>query len=243
MRQIPQRTFSPELLTRFKPTTVPDRLRGLDAQLLCDLHDLVSKFGRPDPGGQLRRIVMEEFPLAVSASVSTDRPTIVIFGPDAMTSKGTSIISLANGLVTWDGRVTIEMVGDFIRTLDQALVDYINPKTGERKQIGRPLNRGKFSVDEVFKQQGTAFAVMPGQDPEVQLALFDKPEELEIIRNVVGATIVHKRDVPYLRRREQVVAQVLIVAGISDPSQVADLPMDRILQLREEIQRRLQEDS
>ena len=77
----------------------------------------------------------------------------------------------------------------------------------------------------------------------MQLAQFDKPEELEIIRNVVGATIVHKRDVPYLRRRERVVAQVLVEAGISDPSEVGDLPMDRILQLREEIQKRLQENS
>lgn len=99
---------------------------------------------------------------------------------------------------------------------------------------------GKLPVDVVFSQPGTAMPWFSGSDqfptPEDLRQDFDKPDELEVIKDPhLGYHIVRKSHLSHIKRRGEVVTQVLAKYGIAIED-VEKLPMQRILELRQEIQ-------
>lgn len=173
--------------------------------------------------------------------------TMMIFGPDnTIAGPGVEMLTIPggprgsdNGMVMWDGRVSLEDVKQFVRLINegQASVGLIDPETGKRTSSFRTSAEPPMKVDELFANPGVAMPVLDGT-PEETLAKFDRPEELMVIDHGSGPAIIHKRDYEYMVQRDRMAEEVLREKGLTKDS-VSDLSTDDVMALRAEIERRM----
>ena len=132
---------------------------------------------------------------------------------------------------------------DFDRQLDQHKSEI--PPGFVRCSDNRNAD-GKLMVDETFSTQGGCMPWFPGHPefptPESVLEEFDKPEELMVIRTGVGYGIVRKTHLPHLRRRERIANQVLEEHGILSLEGISVLDIKEAMELRREIEERMERD-
>jgi len=108
----------------------------------------------------------------------------------------------------------------------------------------------KISIDEAFAKRGTINPVFQGQNPEVILNLYDKPEELLVIEDHFlkdTYAIVHKRDQDYIAKRDEILKDVLYKKDLTVEkllkklSGSVDDTLKEIFEIREEVERRMNE--
>lgn len=238
-RQIKRGPRTAEELAEFEPIGAPVALEGLSAELLADLADVVIEFGTPDASGPIRRLSNREpFEIHVAMTDAPTAPTkFLIIGPGAMSGdEGTHLFRIGRAdqpkAVLWDRRVGVTHVRSLI-----VLADEIR-RTQPHRQPPRPTSEPKYRVDAVFAKRGAGMAVLPGgPDAETLRQQFDHPEEVVVATNPFGGTgLHHRRDAAYLAFRERVAMATLNRNGIADFAALGALSIDRILELRKEIE-------
>lgn len=243
----PRRVIAPEIAARFQPDEIPPELEGLDGALLADLHDCMSRFGMEDHQDAMRRASLRE-PTEVHVSISAKpgNRTIMIVGPGGQTSEGAHMLRLPGpepAMVLWDTRVRVDDIRAFIAQIDAIMAEhgFVHSETGERTTVVSDLPTSKNSVDRVFAKPGVCVPVLPGgPDAETMRQRFDRPEEVVIMTSSFGVTALHhQRDVPMLQRREEIVKRVLARHGLTTIDKIGAVPWDRIVTLREEIEREI----
>lgn len=228
----------------FKPTEVPPELKGITAEFLADLNDLVKKFGIRDADYPcVRRLSMKE-PKEIYVAASTDKtnPTTIVAGAEGVASQGSLIIRLTKGIIVWDKRVGIDDVRDCIAIIDAFMRErgFIN-ENGERRQTNYVSRSAKFSVDSVFATPASIMPLLPGMpDAETMRQQFDKPEEVAIFSNPLfpeQISLCHKRDIELIRQRQNVVKNMLEKRGLATQKAIANLSIEELVILRAEIKR------
>lgn len=241
--QLIERSFSAETVAAFTPQQqLPEELVGLTPELLANLHDCVSKFGGADHEEQMRRIALNEpNEIYVGISMRPGNNGISIIGPGAMSSEGSHMFPLPDGIVLWDTRVTVADIQRFIARIDAVMAERgaVDKETGERRKVETDAPPAQWQVDRIFVEPGMVMAVLPGMDPEAMRQQFDRPDEVAINADPFAGTTVlcHKRDLPLLAERSRVTISVLRRHGITAPEQVQSLPFQRVLEIRREIDR------
>ncbi len=236
--------------------TPPEALEGLTPQTLLDLEDILYKWGQVYVDTQERRFDLQDtglgFPLYLSGSAMPDSRSMFIT-KSSVPDHGLHIFDVESNdkeesdQIFWDKDLTVEEAKRSIQVIDakglqRGLVDL---STGERIPLSAEeayiwkSEPPYYRVSEVFSNRGSAFMVFPGQDPNEILTHFDHPEEL-VIQEVPdgGAVIVKRSDIVYLKKREEIVLEILKDRDLDldDPKSV-----DEILAIRDEVNRRLQE--
>ncbi|MDO8622331.1 MAG: hypothetical protein Q7R80_03820, partial [bacterium] len=241
----PRRVIAPQAAARFQSPEFPPELEGLDGALLADLHDCVSRFGGEDHTDHVRRGSLRE-PVEVHVCVSTkpDNRTIMIIGPGGQTTEGAHMFRLSGlpqAMVIWDNRLRVEDICAFIARMDEIMAErgFVDPKTGARTKVVSDHPTPKGSVDRVFAKPGTCMPVLPGgPDAETMRQEFDRPDDIAIVANPFGGQVLcHQRDVPLIQRREVVAKRVLARHGLTTIDEIGGISWDRVLELREEIER------
>jgi hypothetical protein len=103
---------------------------------------------------------------------------------------------------------------------------------------------GKLQVDIVFAKPGVAmpfFKMPPFEKPEDLQNDFDKPEELMFVKSGGMLTLIHKRDLEYVQKREKVAHEVLEEYGIISFEQMGDISMDKLKEMRQKIEERVKD--
>ncbi|MDO8599139.1 MAG: hypothetical protein Q7S02_03440, partial [bacterium] len=241
----PRRVFAPQAAARFQSPEFPPELEGLDGALLADLHDCVSRFGGEDHTDRVRRASLHE-PTEVHVCVSTvpENRTTMIIGPGGQTSEGAFMFRLSGSppaMVIWDNRVRVEDIRAFIARMDEIMAKrgFVDPETGARTKVVSDHPTPKGSVDRVFAIPGTCMPVLPGgPDAETMRQEFDRPDDIAIVTDPFGGqALYHQRDVPSIQRRHAVATRVLARHGLATANQIGGVSWERVLQLREEIER------
>lgn len=244
----PRRAITPEVAAQFQPVEIPTELEGLDGALLADLHDCVLKFGREDHADRVRRGSLRE-PAEVHVCVSTEpgNLTILIVGEGGQTtSAGAHILRIPDrgpnpAHVIWDARVRVDDIRAFIAQVDETMRarGLVHPETSERTAVVSDHPSPKDSVDHVFATPGACVPVLTGgPDAETMRQQFDRPEDVVVMTSSFGVTALHhRRDVPMVQRREEIVKRVLARYGLTTAEQIGDLSFQRIEALRAEVDR------
>ncbi|MBI5077703.1 hypothetical protein HZB94_05000 [Candidatus Falkowbacteria bacterium] len=240
---IPRR-FDPEKLKNFQfKNPPPAELAGVTPELLADLHDLVKNFGSRETKTNICSIAAKE-PLEIHVSISSkpENSMIIIIGPDGMTIAGANIITLASGRgVIWDRRISVVDIEAFIAKIDASAMEngWINKETGKRLPCLRKAKPSKMSVEQVFSRKGIAVSVPQGQNAEELRQEFDEPDKVAIVNNELGAgqSLCHVRDVEYLKKRAHIALSIMAELGITSAQDAADLPWQKVLEIRERIER------
>lgn len=245
---MPRKIIPGEELERFTPQELPEELQRVDAALLAELYDLARKFGQEDAIGKVIRI-KEEPPntakeIAVCVAADPENSTMLLFGPGGAMHQGAFTIELPSGLVIWDKRLSIADLRQFIDAIDNFASNdgWVDKDTGERIRIPVPPSEpAPLEVDVVFAKPGTTMPVFTGgPDAETLRLQFDRPEEVAIITDPLGGSILcHKRDLPYLRERQRVALKVLGRHNLKLPDDIGELSLEKVIQLRKEIEKEL----
>lgn len=246
----PRRAIASEIAAQFQPNEIPPGLEGLDGALLADLHDCVLKFGREDHVDRVRRGSLRE-PVEVHVCISTEpgNLTILIIGKSGQTTSAGAHVLRVPGRgsnlapVIWDKRVRVEDIRAFIVRIDEIMgaQGLVHPETGARTAVVSDHPTPKDSVDRTFATPGTCMPVLQGgPDAETMRQRFDHPEEVVILSDAWGSTVLcHQRDVPMIRRRHDVAKRVFTRHGLTTIERIGELPFTRIEELRKEIDREL----
>lgn len=104
---------------------------------------------------------------------------------------------------------------------------------------GKAGNDGKICVSKHFTARGSVMPCLSGRSREDSLNDFDQPELLTIFESHIGPVICLKRDERYIRRRTEIAREVMKEQGINSPEDTQALLPTKLLQLRDEIDRRL----
>lgn len=233
----------------------PPEVRGLTPALVADTFDITRKWGQVDVDDQLIRFQSGNlglgYELITSARMEPGSPEglLLIVAKSAVPLGGMVFIRTDQGIVMWHRQLTSEEAQKAVSVIDQnAKKAGLISETGERKALSPEHSvfmPEKYKTEEVFRESGSSFLVPPGEDPEKYLNRFDRPDDLTIVGMPGGGfSIIKKDQLPYLQRRAQIVHQILAERGINinDPSLIGKLSAAEILRLREEIQRRLNQE-
>jgi tetratricopeptide (TPR) repeat protein len=157
------------------------------------------------------------------------------------------------GFIEWDMNLTIQEAVEFLSKIDEEAEKrgLYDPDKKQRKSLPEPVYilMPKLKVEEVFSELGTANPLF-SQDPQELLRQFDHPEELVIRHDPYTGepiAIVHKRDIEYLDKREQIVNEVLLEHNITFAELMAgratrpDVFEPMWKKIREEVERRAKE--
>jgi len=207
-----------------------DTVPGVDADLLADIYDCVSKFGRYYQGRQMRAVSREE-PKPLHVAVVVDPPGNLnmnvarVSGGLLKTRLKTILLSDGCSAVFWDGDITADEVRGLIRSVDEEMKDIGFEDDGRtRRRVSRDEGPGPYEVDKVFREQGTIYVIPPGTTPEEFKRNFDRPEELHPVKlNNGQAGFVHARDRKMVLTAD-IAAEVLTRHGITDPEKFNTLP-------------------
>lgn len=223
------------------------KIKGLTPKLLSDIYDVVEKFGTINEDDQIINFSSGDLGLDYKIYISTS--TIsgnknLIISKNVVMLGGTEMIDVNGGYIAWDKTLTTEDVTNAIKKIDElatkhGLIDCDN----KRKKICEKFvdkNNDLYRVHEIFKQ-GTVFTVPSGKDPEKMLGLFDHPEKLTIVKEPFGTIIRLKDDTDYLEKRKNIVMELLKEKGVN-LEDIRNLSLDDIMEMREEIDRRLTQD-
>ena len=211
----------------FRPKRVLPGLEWLTGDVLEAFHQIAVGYGSQVEGTAVRFLSAEPEMSITASSDPQDRMMIVI-GPGGQTEKGTRIIPLAPvpgfeaAVVIWDGRVT-QIAAE--RLLEKARTGTFVPSSGS----------SKLSVDATFDRPGTAIGILSGQDAEGMRRMFDRPEEVTVVRGPMGTVALCRvRDVALVEKRNTASAKFLGERGLS-LERIGDLSWDDVRTLRAEI--------
>ena len=227
-------------------------VKDLTPKIVENLMDILAKWGKVTADDAM--VCFQSGPLVTGVeiwiSASSDPQKKDIFVAKSLTP-APLIIETNQGIIFWDRDLK-----SYEAELAIALIDERAKKTGFVDEPGNriPLKPeqsfaipGKYKVDEVFAQKGAAFMVLPGKDPSKFLKQFDKPEELYVEESPLGgASILAKKDREYHQKRREVALEVLKKIGFNTANlaEIAgQLSFEEVLEIREEIERRLKEQS
>lgn len=224
-----------------------EKIKDLTPELIADIYDVADKFGTLNEEDHITNFSSGDLGLGhklyISMSTISGNKNLVISKNVVMLS-GSNMVKLKDGYIVWDKTLKVEDVINTINKIDElakkyGLIDHDN----KRKRIGGNFvekNTERYRVNEIFGKQGTVFMVPAGKDPEKMLGLFDHPEKLTIVTESFGTTIRLKDSSEYLERRKNIAMELLKEKGISIEF-VKDLTLEDILEMREEIDKRLQD--
>lgn len=240
-----KRRFDPADLKHFQfKEPAPEELADATPEMLADLHDLAKKFGKKDEYEHVCRFIMRcPKEISITVSIRPNNYSIVIIGPGGQTNSGANIIPLTSGyIVIWDRRVAVVDMEVLISEADKDAQEkgLIDEATGKRLPLLlRTTKPSKMSVEQIFRERGSVMPVLPGQNAEEMRQAFDQPEEVAITSVAFGAgqCLCHVRDLDFLEKRRQFGLAVLAERGFTSLEQIESLPMEKVLELREEIQR------
>jgi len=225
-----------------------EKIKGLTPELISDIYDIVEKFGIIHEDDQTIDFKSGDFNLGyelyISRSSIPENKNLIV-SKNLVMSQGSEFIPTKDGLIAWDSTLTVEEVKNAIFKIDElaktfGLIDKDNKRIRVEGISDKPLKReeDKYRVNEIFKVPGTVFLVPPGKETEDMLNLFDHPEKLTIVGDhpkLVGLT----DDIKYIEKRRNVVMELLKEKGVS-MEDVKDIPLDDILMMRKEIEKRLE---
>lgn len=226
-------------LAAFGLLDAPAELEGLNAELLAELADVMSDFGTPDPQG-VRRLSTDtpaEVHVVMSETSAAPAKFIIIGSGGVSGDEGMHVFRIGRSdqskAVFWDRRVTAAAI--------RAIVEIANAVRRSHPQHEAPSGGTQIptlQVDAVFAKRGSGMPVLPGgPDAETLRQQFDRPEEVMIATNPLGGTALHhQRDSAYLAFRERVAMAILQGHGIEDSAGLASISVERILELRKEIE-------
>ena len=227
---------------------IEEKIKDLTPELLADIYDITEKFGTLNEEDQIINFSSGDlglgYKLYISISAILGNKNLVI-SKNVVMLNGSKMVKLKDGYIIWDKTLTVEDVINTINKIDElakkfGLMDHDN----KRKRIGGNFvekNTDRYIVEDVFEKQGTVFMVPAGKDPEKMLGLFDHPEKLTIVTEPFGTTIRLKDGTEYLERRKNIAMELLKEKGISI-EYVKNLTLEDILEMREEIDKRLTKD-
>lgn len=228
-------------------------VRGVNKQLIFDLYDIANKFSQVDPEAGIAIFTSsasaDDLNLRLSRSPSLENGTLLVSNGDNSTSEqGVTFIHTSMGSLMWDLSLSAHEVKLAVARIDSQALEagLINSQNGERKYLppeARIMKVAKFKVSEQFMNPGTARMIFPGEDPQKILAEYDEPDRLEVIETVTGSRQIVLKDESHRTYREineRAAREVLGEHGLSFET-IGDLPMDRILELREEIAKRVKD--
>jgi len=208
-----------------------DTVPGVDASLLADLYDCVSKFGSCRQDRRMRSL-SSDGPPPLHVAVVVDPPgnlnMNVARSPGGILKNRVKTVLLSDGrsAVFWDSDVTAEEVRRLIRTTDEEMRGIGFEDGGRvRRRVVRDDDRpGPYLVDEVFRDRETVYALPPGVTPEEFRSNFDRPELLHPVKLGDGSYgFVHAANRRMVRLAD-ITAEVLAGHGIKDPQEFAALP-------------------
>ncbi len=230
----------------FEIREIPEELKGLTADLLWNIWDIVTNFGTLDIPNQrvdFRHELKSGEKVGISASIKG--------GPDFIIGKtpvftGTLPIALKNGgVIMWDEQLSLTIAKILVAEVDALAWEsgLINKTNGARiKTISFKKSSAKrYRVAEVFKTRGSLMPVFPtGPSAEELINMFDEPQKLMVVNDTLFQlkSIALKADADYLERRRQIVLQLLAEQEL-DISDIGKIDADKIIELREEVNRRL----
>lgn len=125
------------------------------------------------------------------------------------------------GLIEWDINLTIQEAVELLINIDNEAEKrgLFDPDKKQRKPLSEPvyIPMPKLKVEEFFSEIGATYLSID-QEPEKLLEQFDHPKELVIWHSTYTGEpvgLIHKRDVDYLEKREQIINDVLIERGLT----------------------------
>lgn len=231
----------------FEIAEMSEGLEGLTPKLLWDIHDIATKLGTIDAKNQC---IDFAFKLNNGETVRISAPlkeeARFLIGQNTVL-EGMLSVALKNGnVILWERQLCLKAAKLFVAEVDAAAWEkgLINKTTGERIQTFS-FHKGpvRYRVKEVFKHRGSTMPVLlPGHSAKELIEMFDEPEKLMVNKDPLLQieAICLKEDEDYLQRRREVVFQLLEEKGMRI-EQVADMSVEEIIQLREEIDKKLKE--
>ncbi len=223
-----------------------EKIKGITPELISDIYDIVEKFGNIHEEEHTIDFKSGDiglgYELYISKSTTPENRNLIV-SKHLVMSYGSEFVSYENGFIIWDKTLTVEEVKNAIQKIDEFAKTVGLIRDNKRIRVegisDKLLKReeDKYRVDEIFKVPGTVFLVPSGKAPEDILSLFDHPEKLTIVSEypkLVGLT----DDIKYIEKRRNVVMNVLKEKGM-DMEDVKDIPLDDILMMRKEIEKRL----
>lgn len=226
---------------------------GLSKELIFDLKDIVTKLGKASPRQQKVRFrsgdLGEGLELNISASTKPEDNGLIVTA-SSTTEKGLSRIRTNQGDIMWDNLLTAQDAEESVKRIDNIVRNFglIDPKTGERKPIPPDIaieKPGEFNyrVEDVFARPDTDMPAL-NDDPKELLEQFDYPERLAIFEMPIdGTTIILEENLPYFEKKERITLDLLREKGIdmADPRAFGKLPLEDRLNLRKEVEKRMEE--
>lgn len=228
-------------INRENSTKESPLLDTLSAEVLADMYDLTKKFGIMDDQGHLRIQLDKSSPI-ISLGEKHGK-NMIVFDPEGVTGVGTSIICFKSGMVVWDGRVTVQQISMMISQIDAKAFEHgwISTSSGNRLPQNLRSSRESFmEVEKAFSTPGAMMPVFPGQDEEKMVKDFDHPEVLRIGSDPMGGKyIYHMRDHEHIQRCHDVATRILTEEGINNIDDIANISMERLMEIRGKIDQAL----
>lgn len=224
-----------------------EKIKGITPELISDIYDVVEKFGHIHEEEHTIDFksgdIGLEYELYISKSTTPGNRNLIV-SKHLVMLYGSEFVSYEDGFIIWDKTLTVEEVKNAIQKIDEFAKTVGLIRDNKRIRVMRMSDKtlenenDKYRVDEIFKVPGTVFLVPPGKETEDMLNLFDHPERLTIVSEypkLIGLI----DDIKYIEKRRNVVMEVLKERGMN-MEDVKDIPLDDILNMRKEIEKKLE---